>query len=74
MATLDKWHFLSTCKVRTCPSHDFLNMFYEKKKPNQNTTYSPIVIIPRTTLFIYNFFESIWNKNIFDNNMILNLF
>jgi hypothetical protein len=53
MATLDKWHFLSTFKAKTCPSHDFVNNFYEKN-PIKNTTYSPIVITPKTTLFIYN--------------------
>jgi len=62
MATLDERHFLSTCKVKTCPSHNFLNMIYEKKNPIKTTTYSPIVIIPKITLFINNSLNQYWIK------------
>ncbi len=55
MATLDKWHLLSTYKVRICPiGNSFLHLFFAKEPIHGSTSSSPITITPKITLCIYN--------------------
>jgi hypothetical protein len=71
MAALDKWHFLSTYKVKICPlSHGFPHLFFEKE--SNHGYFLPIHNPnPKNYILHLQFLESMWSKTLFDNYMIL---